>query len=364
MLADIATNARRGKDVAPISPIALEAVKRFDALFDFERDINGLAADERLERRQQESRPIAEALEEWMRTERAKLSRSSPVAEPIDYMLKRWDGFTSFLGDGRIYLTNNAAERALRGFALGRKAWLFAGSDRGADRAAFMATLITTAKLNDVDPQALLADALARIAAHSRHGFGELLPWNWNIYSDRAELRLSYRPDDAWHGQLEATVISGAFSGNGSAWFSREHLKETFVAALRLFPLLASELPIIEGGFWSKENQGDLEQCHLRIRVQPRDARGSLLLQVDLATESYVAPDHDQQQSVTTRFLTEYVALDTFAVQLEQVLDGTLESAVSAALPNNHLRGLGRRVTLVKHKKEPNPTPRHNRRGA
>ncbi|TIP57964.1 MAG: IS66 family transposase [Mesorhizobium sp.] len=180
VLADIAANAKRGKNAAPISPIALEAVKRIDALFDIERDINGLAADERLQRRQQESRPIAEALEEWMRTERAKLSRSSPVAEPIDYVLKRWDGFTSFLSDGRICLTNNAAERALRGFALGRKAWLFAGSDRGADRAAFMATLITTAKLNDVDPQAWLADVLARIADTPITRLEDLLPWNWS----------------------------------------------------------------------------------------------------------------------------------------------------------------------------------------
>src|SRR5690606_27523149 len=156
VLADIATNAKRGKHAVPISPIAFEAVKRIDALFDIEREINGMAAGERLERRREVSLPLAEELENWMRAERAKLSRSSPVAEAIDYMLKRWDGFTSFLGDGRICLTNNAAERALRGFALGRKSWLFAGSDRGADRAAFMATLIATAKLNDVDPQVWL----------------------------------------------------------------------------------------------------------------------------------------------------------------------------------------------------------------
>jgi hypothetical protein len=97
-----------------------------------------------------------------------------PVAEPIDYMLKRWNGFTTFL---RICLTNNAAERALRGFALGRKSWLFAGSDRSADRAAFMATLIMTAKLNDIDPQAWLADVLARIADTPVTKLAELLPW-------------------------------------------------------------------------------------------------------------------------------------------------------------------------------------------
>jgi hypothetical protein len=104
-----------------IAPVALETIKRTDALFDIERAINGLSANDRLQRRQKDSRPLVDELEAWLRSERTKLSRSSPVTEPIDYMLKRWDGFTSFLGDGRICLTNNAAERALRGFALGRK---------------------------------------------------------------------------------------------------------------------------------------------------------------------------------------------------------------------------------------------------
>jgi hypothetical protein len=94
-------------------------------------------------------------------------------------MLRRWGRFACFIGDGRICLTNNAAERALRGFALGRKSWLFAGSERGADRAAVMATLIMTAKLNDIDPQAWLADVLARIAEHAAQRLDELLPWNW-----------------------------------------------------------------------------------------------------------------------------------------------------------------------------------------
>jgi hypothetical protein len=107
------------------------------------------------------------------------MSRSASVAEPIDYMLKRWDRFVRFIDDGRICLTNNAAERALRGFALGRKSWLFAGSERGADRAAVMATLIMTAKLNDVDPQAWLADVLARIASTPQGQLNELLPWEW-----------------------------------------------------------------------------------------------------------------------------------------------------------------------------------------
>jgi hypothetical protein len=97
-------------------------------------------------------------------------------------MLKRWDRFAHFINDGRICLTNNAAERALRGFALGRKSWLFAGSDRGAERAAVMATLIMTAKLNDTDPQAWLADVLARIANLPQGRLHELLPWNWSAH--------------------------------------------------------------------------------------------------------------------------------------------------------------------------------------
>jgi hypothetical protein len=104
----------------------------------------------------------------------------------MDYMLKRWDAFTRFLGDGRICVSNNAAERALRGIALGRRSWLFAGSDRGGRRAATMFSLIVTAKLNDVDPQAWLADVLARIAEHPAHRIDELLPWNWRARSAQA----------------------------------------------------------------------------------------------------------------------------------------------------------------------------------
>jgi transposase len=97
----------------------------------------------------------------------------------MDYMLKRWAAFARFLTDGRICLSNNAAERALRGIALGRKAWLFAGSDRGGERAAILYGLIVTAKLNDIDPQAWLADVLARIAGHPANRLDELMPWNW-----------------------------------------------------------------------------------------------------------------------------------------------------------------------------------------
>jgi len=184
-LADIAEAARRkarGK-TAVVSPIALETVKCIDALFDIERTITGRSADERLARRRELSAPLVTELQGWMREQRAKLSRHDPVAKALEYMLTRWEAFTRFLGDGRICLTNNAAERALRSIALGRKAWLFCGSDRGGQRAAQMYTLIVTCKLNDIDPQAWLADVLARIAGHPARKLDELLPWNWRSRS-------------------------------------------------------------------------------------------------------------------------------------------------------------------------------------
>lgn len=181
-LADIESAARRktqGKGESTISPIAFEAVRRIDELFAIERDLNGRTAAARLAARRELSAPCVAELRTWMQGQYGRLSRHAEVAKAMNYMLKRWDGFTRFLGDGRICLTNNAAERALRGIALGRKAWLFCGSDRGGHRAAAMYSLIVTAKMNDIDPQAWLADVLARIADHPAHGIDELLPWNW-----------------------------------------------------------------------------------------------------------------------------------------------------------------------------------------
>ena len=168
-----------------ISPIALEAVQRIDTLFDIERAINGLSANERLEIRKEQSAPLVADLELWLKDQRSRLSRSASVAQPIDYLLKRWRSFTVFLQDGRVCLSNNAAERALRGFALGRRSWLFAGSERGADRAAAIATLITTAKLNEVDPLVWLADVLARINGHPARALADLLPWHWKAGQTR-----------------------------------------------------------------------------------------------------------------------------------------------------------------------------------
>lgn len=182
VLADIEAAARtraKGEKPPVISPLALEVVRRIDALFEIERAITGKTPEERLALRQEHSAPRVSDLHAWMREHRAGLSRNSEVAKAMDYMLKRWAAFARFLDDGRICLSNNAAERALRGIALGRKSWLFAGSDRGGQRAAVMYSLIVSAKLNDVDPQAWLADVFARIADHPASKLDELLPWNW-----------------------------------------------------------------------------------------------------------------------------------------------------------------------------------------
>jgi transposase len=163
------------------APLALEAVRQIDAIFDLERDINGCTLNQRLAVRQDRTRPLVDAFEAWMREQKSNLSRHAELAKAMDYMLKRWPSFTRFLDNGRICLTNNAAERALRGIALGRKAWLFAGSDRGGERAAAIYSLIATAKLNNVNPQAWLADALHRIHDHPARQLEQLLPWNWKI---------------------------------------------------------------------------------------------------------------------------------------------------------------------------------------
>jgi transposase len=169
------------------APLAIEAVRRIDGIFAAERAVNGLPTGKHLAMRQRHIAPLVADLDAWMRENRGKLSRHSPVAKAMDYMLTRWDAFTRFLDDGRICLTNNAAERALRGIALGRRSWLFAGSDRGGDRAAAMYSLIVTAKLNDVDPRAWLADVLARIADHPASRLHELLPWHWRKAREAAE---------------------------------------------------------------------------------------------------------------------------------------------------------------------------------
>ena len=181
-LADIETAERqkaRGEKPKAVYPKALEAVRLIDALFAVERQINGACPEARLVVRREQSAPILTELETWMAETRQQLTSSHHIVKAINYLKRRWPSFIRFLNDGRVCLSNNAAERALRGIALGRKSYLFAGSDRGGQRAAAMYSLIATAKLNGVDPQAWLADVLARINDMPASRLDELLPWNW-----------------------------------------------------------------------------------------------------------------------------------------------------------------------------------------
>src|SRR6185436_12289174 len=151
------------------APIAIEAVKRMDALFAIERVIIGRPPDERRASRAVQSKPLVNDLETWLRAQRGRLSPKSEMAKAIDYMLRRWESFARFLED----------ERAIRGIAVGRRNWTFAGSDVGGHRAAALYTLIETCKLNDVDARAWLADVLSRLPGHPAARLDELLPWNW-----------------------------------------------------------------------------------------------------------------------------------------------------------------------------------------
>src|SRR4051794_25533603 len=161
------------------APIATEAVERIDVLFAIEREINGMMPSERVHVRNERSRPLVTALELWLREQRTRVSKNSETGKAIAYSLKRWAALARFLDNGRLCMSNNAAERELRAVAVGRRNWTFAGSDEGGRRAAAIYTLIATAKLNDVDPQAWLADMLAHLPDHPAKRIHELLPWNW-----------------------------------------------------------------------------------------------------------------------------------------------------------------------------------------
>ncbi len=179
---------RKFFDLATISkaPIASEAIARIDALFAIEREINGLTPQQRVARRAERSQPLLIDLESWLREQRARVSKNSETGKAIDYSLKRWSEFTRFLEDGRLCMSNNAAERELRAVAVGRRNWTFAGSDEGGRRAAALYTLIATAKLNNIDPQAWLADVLARLPDYPAKRIGDLMPWNWTADATRA----------------------------------------------------------------------------------------------------------------------------------------------------------------------------------
>jgi transposase len=159
------------------SPIAAEALERIAALYAIEADLRGQAPAERARHRQARAEPLLESLRTWLRETLARVSKKSALAQAIGYVLGRWTALTRYCSDGRIEIDNNAAERALRAVALGRKNFLFAGSDAGGERAAAMYSLIGSAKLNGLDPQGYLRHVLERIADHPINRIAKLLPW-------------------------------------------------------------------------------------------------------------------------------------------------------------------------------------------
>jgi transposase len=160
------------------SPVALDLLERIGKLFDIERAINGKPPDERKSLRLAQSVPLLDELKQAFEAALNKISGKSILAQAIRYAHGRWPSLTRYTTDGRLEMTNNAAERAIRPLALGRKNWLFVGSDTGGDRAAIMYTLIETARMNGLDPEAYLRDIITRIADHPINRIGELLPWN------------------------------------------------------------------------------------------------------------------------------------------------------------------------------------------
>lgn len=165
--------------VATKSEIAKEALDRIGELYDIERDIKGLSADERLAIRQQKTKPKVDAFQSWAEAKLARIPGKSDLAKAFRYGLSRWLSFTLFLEDGRVAIDNNAAERGMRPIGVGRRNWLFAGSDTGGETLARAMTVIETAKMNGLDPHAYLTDVLSRIHDHKINRLDELLPWNW-----------------------------------------------------------------------------------------------------------------------------------------------------------------------------------------
>ena len=170
-----------GRAFTDASPVATEAIERIAQLYAVEKEIRGRPPEERRLIRNARASPLLAALRDWLHTSLSKLSRKSETAAAIAYALGRWPALLRYCDDGNLEIDNNAAERALRAVAVGRKNYLFAGSDSGGERAAALYSLIGSAKPNGLDPEAYLRHVLTHIADYPINRIAELLPWNLDL---------------------------------------------------------------------------------------------------------------------------------------------------------------------------------------
>ena len=190
--------------LAHASPIAQVALAKIGELYAIEADIRGRPPAERAAQRQARAGPLLAALHTWLHASLTSLSKKSELARAIRYALSRWGALTRYRDDGRLEIDNNAAERALRSCALGRKNWLFAGADSGGERAAAMYTLLGTAQLNGLDPEAYLRHVLERLADHPINRIDELLPWNVAAQTPSTDSPLDLHVKTAAAGRLRS----------------------------------------------------------------------------------------------------------------------------------------------------------------
>lgn len=156
-----------------------EALDRIGKIYDIERTITGKTKKQRQAARKAKSRPLTTKFKTWLEAQLKRLPEKSDLTKAIRYGLSRWQAFTLFLDDPAVAIDNNAAERAMRPLVIGRRNWTFAGSDRGAENAATIMTIVKTAKLSNINPQTYIADLLIRLPDHKINRLDELLPWKW-----------------------------------------------------------------------------------------------------------------------------------------------------------------------------------------
>ena len=160
-----------------------QAIQRIAALYQIERQVKGLSPDDRQAIRQSSSKPLCEDLHAWLKLERQRVPEGGATAKVIDYSLNRWEALTTYLADGNVQIDNNHLENLVRPWAMGRKAWLFAGSELAGQRAAIIMSLVQSAKLHGHDPWAYLKDVLTKLPSHLNSHIEELLPHRWQPQS-------------------------------------------------------------------------------------------------------------------------------------------------------------------------------------